>query len=297
VSRPYSFEEEFGTIAEDAEDEDQDQSSSVDNITAAADRAMANMATPESEEDPDADADYMGEVDKRLEVTSYYRELLRAPLFGVTTEAARIVEREVRRFVQNRLEVLLGMRKSDEPVAVAPPPPPLPFTDLQVTALQVWANKLLQKPEVAPVTAPAPKPEPQVRPAAAPPPKPTVPVVNRQIPQGSKPAAKPAVKPAQPQPVAKAEPKPEQPKQKKVSKAKSDNAPPGKKTVVDPETGEERLLTVEKGQVRPTHMKRGLTPQELAAITEQQAQQALSAAMSAQDPLVASLTAEALNSR
>jgi hypothetical protein len=260
---------------------------------------MESLSTPDLDEELD-DTGYMTEVDKRIEVTNYYRELLRSPLFGVSTEAARIVERKVRLFVKEQLEILLGMRRPDEPAVKVPPPPPLPFSELQVTALQVWANKLLSKPEVAPA-APPPKPEPQVRTVAPPAQKPVAPVVNRPAPAApsataKKPPTKSPVKPAAKAPSTKAEPKQET-KKKQPQKTKepdpaidTEGLPPGMKWIEDPDTGERRAISIKQGQVKPKHMRTALTPAELAAATAQQAHQALAAA-STQDPLIANITA------
>ena len=51
----------------------------------------------------------ISEIEKRLEVASHYRSLLNRPLFDKTNEATDQIQSEIRSFVQERLEVLLGM--------------------------------------------------------------------------------------------------------------------------------------------------------------------------------------------
>src|SRR5262249_21609094 len=53
----------------------------------------------------------LSEVERRLEIASHYRLLLQDRLFESTSLAARQVEAEVRAFVKERLEILVGMRQ------------------------------------------------------------------------------------------------------------------------------------------------------------------------------------------
>ena len=78
------------------------------------------------EEEQEAD---LSQVDARLEVAMYYRELLRTELFSDTCSAARFVSGEIRDFAKSRLSVLMGVTegvvspsvkapKKDEPIPV-----------------------------------------------------------------------------------------------------------------------------------------------------------------------------------
>src|ERR1022692_3692867 len=68
---------------------------------------IGQALAPAGAEQP-ADA-YMNDVDMRLEVASYYRELLKAPMFNEATEASLIVEKQIRDFVRNQLGILFGI--------------------------------------------------------------------------------------------------------------------------------------------------------------------------------------------
>jgi hypothetical protein len=217
-----------------------------------ADRLVANLSAP-LEEDA-VDDDYMGEVDKRLEVTTYYRELLRGSLFGVDTEASRVVEKEVRRFVRDRVEILLGIRADDAPKA---PPFVLPFSEQEVEALKLLAARLIANPSIA-RPASEKKPEPTVRQASAPVTK-APPTIVRRPPR---PLALPVVT----APAA----RPDEPKSKRGARAQA-----VKKTVVNPETGKAVEITKPRVQ-RPAGALPFPSPQEMEAITAQQASHAVS---------------------
>src|SRR4051812_13332832 len=89
----------------DYREEEVTPASAASEILASLQPAPAPSA-PESE--PESD-DYMALVDQRLEVAQYYRLLLGAPLFDKDTLASRIVEREHRAFIRERLEILLSI--------------------------------------------------------------------------------------------------------------------------------------------------------------------------------------------
>jgi hypothetical protein len=136
-------------------------------------------AQEEGESDVELD-NYMSEVDKRLEVASFYRALLKNPLFNGTRDkgsAATVVEKEVRAFCRSRLAVLMGLKPetSATPTAVSSP-----FTTEQTEALIAVANKLIANSRTIPL--------PVVMPAEG-----KGPVVNT-VPTGGKPAAKVAPK-------------------------------------------------------------------------------------------------------
>lgn len=139
---PFDFDAEYG----DDPDVATAAASVVENLTTVVE------ATPESIDE------HMSEVEKRLEVASYYRMLLNDSLFTDASAAGRTVEAEVRAFIKERLAVLLNIK--------APRPEPveakLPFNHDQVQALIALANKVIGKPGLI-ETAPAPARAPAVR--------------------------------------------------------------------------------------------------------------------------------------
>ena len=138
----------------------------------------------ETQEEGESDAEldnYMSEVDKRLEVASFYRALLKNPLFnGVRDKgsAATVVEKEVRAFCRSRLAVLMGLKP--ETSAITTVVTSSPFTPEQTEALVAVANKLIANSRTIPL--------PVVMPAEV-----KGPVVNT-VPTGGKPVAKVAPK-------------------------------------------------------------------------------------------------------
>ncbi len=139
---------------------------------------------------------YMDEVEKRLEIASYYRAALANPMFDNDTEAARTVQHEFSGFIRERLGVLLSIGEAKKTEST--------FSDTQVevlrllgdltpnhvTALKMVASKLLGEgsPE-APVVRQASAP-PAVRQAPAPAaprraPSPMSAPVPAQVPQQS----------------------------------------------------------------------------------------------------------------
>jgi hypothetical protein len=122
-----------------------------------------------------SDEQYMEDVDRRLDVASTYRQLLRAPLFESPNESTKIVETEIREFVVQRLKVLLNMAPAPQPVVQAQ----LPFDEQELKTLKILLSSLAERaakkaeptsgpPQVAKTTlAPAPQP-PTVRRATAP---------------------------------------------------------------------------------------------------------------------------------
>lgn len=119
--------------------------------------AVEALAEDEDEEESTESEDeinsYMDEVDARLEVASFYRALLKNPLFnGVRNKgsAATVVEKEVRAFCRSRLAVLMGL-KPDGSANTAPVAISNQFTDEQAQALIAVANQLLAKNRTTPV--------------------------------------------------------------------------------------------------------------------------------------------------
>jgi hypothetical protein len=213
----------------------------------------------EEEQEEDASA-YMGEVDKRLEVATYYRELLKASLFAGGGSTARIVEREVRAFVRHRLEILLSIRGETARVEAQ-------FTNEEVVALkglvagstelQFLVQKVREKDR-------APEPKVEVRPAPAPmKPTPATAPVPRQVPavrQAIAPApaaTQPAPRPAAPkQSPAAPPPRPETPKQvrrqpRRPQKVEDGSASPSmeeRKVVQHPVTGDDIKIRKQRVQ-------------------------------------------------
>lgn len=184
---PYSFDEEFGGEDDEQVEPDAAPPTNVERI-------VAQLAQPQSSEDEEElDDNYMHQVDERLEVTTHYRILLQGSLFDSDSPAARIVEKEVRRFVRNRVEILLGIRREAEVHGPAAPVS-LPFTEAEITALKALAGAAMRSPSLG---GQEKKVEPQVRVAQ-------VPVAK----------ALPALSPRTPKPgpVAKAQPSPVAPK-------------------------------------------------------------------------------------
>lgn len=127
------------------------------------------------------EADEMvSEAEKRFRLGSYYREVMRTPIFDDGTEEARKVDSEVREFARGRMNELFGVKaaRSD-----AVPAAQSQFADDEVRALKELAARLLKKPSLA-----QSPPPPEVKKVAPPErPKPA----TRSIPQG-KPQARPA---------------------------------------------------------------------------------------------------------
>lgn len=106
----------------------------------AADQAIADLEQspePESSEDPE-----LADVDLRLATADYYRAILNHDFFNVATPAAEIVDREIRTFIRERLEVLLGLRGRDQAHQESL------FDEDEVQALKMLAGKVLQKPSL-----------------------------------------------------------------------------------------------------------------------------------------------------
>lgn len=140
---PFNFDEEFG-----GDDE---------AVASAAATVVDDLTQGIPDTTPESIDEHMSEVEKRLEVASYYRMLLNDSLFTDATAAGRTVEAEVRAFIRERLAVLLNIKPArPEPVEVKSP-----FSDVQIQALQALANKVIGKPAlIEPVKAAALAPRP-----------------------------------------------------------------------------------------------------------------------------------------
>lgn len=98
----------------------------------AAEKVLARLqAKPEvaSEEEEDELAD----VDARLETADHYRAILNHQFFDADSAASRVVDREIRAFIKERLEILLGIR-SPRAADVAQ------FTEEEAEALKTLAD-------------------------------------------------------------------------------------------------------------------------------------------------------------
>lgn len=87
-------------------------------------------------------------VEERLEAASYYRLLLNHSLFGDDDNsiAAKKVMTEVRKFVRERLAVLVGLKTAAVETRVVAAKPQ--FEEDEVKALKAVAAKVLKKPEI-----------------------------------------------------------------------------------------------------------------------------------------------------
>jgi outer membrane biosynthesis protein TonB len=174
----------------------------------AADEALASIEeSPAAEEVESSEDPELMDVDLRLETADYYRAILKHEFFETESQAAQIVDREIRTFIRERLEVLLGLRAPRQSEQVIE----LPFEEDEIQALKLLASKVLKKPTlvneapaVKKMAAPAPAPRPEVKPAMKP--KPQAKKVPAPVskPKTAKPVA-PKAKPA-PAPLAKAQP-------------------------------------------------------------------------------------------
>lgn len=123
-------------------------------------RDMEESLSPESNEDPE-----LADVDLRLEVADYYRAILNHDFFSTESKAGEMVDREIRSFIRERLEVLLGLRDPRQPQVV------MPFEEDEIAALKALAAKVLQKPglmktEERPAVRKMPTPVPTAKPQA-----------------------------------------------------------------------------------------------------------------------------------
>jgi hypothetical protein len=116
----------------------------------------------------------MSEAVKRIQIAKLYEALLSQSFFAAGStrdpEIQDSVENEIKGFIHNRLEELLGMRAEQSP---AGPAAQLPFDDEQIEALAYLANRTLKRIPAAtpnPVVnvAIAQAPEPQVQQAQVP---------------------------------------------------------------------------------------------------------------------------------
>jgi hypothetical protein len=159
-----------------------------------------NDVFQEEEEDT---ADIMNDANLRLEQGRLYQMVLQGDIFADTNadpKAIRNVQREIRKFVRERMETMLGIRQE---VAVQNTIVSSPFNDMEVTVLKMLASKM-SGGETQKVETKTPEPS---RPSA-PPKKDGISSISGNVgykgtqptvapKKDSKPVAKPQSKPAQ----------------------------------------------------------------------------------------------------
>jgi hypothetical protein len=87
--------------------------------------------------------DPLEDVFAKIEEANLYKALLNEQLFEESSASAEVVEKvtnEVRQFVFNRLQVLVGQAPSDAFVQ------PLPFNDRQISVLKILADRIINAP-------------------------------------------------------------------------------------------------------------------------------------------------------
>ncbi len=100
MAKPNAFESRVSSF-DDSEFADPVEEDAVSQVLA----SVEEEAQPEPEADPE-----LSDVDLRLETADYYRAILGHEFFNVSSPAAQVVDREIRTFIRERLEVLLGLR-------------------------------------------------------------------------------------------------------------------------------------------------------------------------------------------
>jgi len=115
-------------------------------------------ALQELQEDPNVDifeeeeentAELMADANLRLEQGRLYQMVLQGNIFADTNADARAirnVQREIHKFVRERMEVMLGIRQEKEQETVVSSP----FNDLEVVALKMLADKVTKGATSAP---------------------------------------------------------------------------------------------------------------------------------------------------
>ncbi len=104
------------------------------------------------EQDLEADAQILKDASLRLEQGNLYKMLLKHDLFeGVDADARAIanVQRELRSFIRERLEVLVGL-KSDPRIAPKKLQVELPFSELEIQLLKEFLGKVTGNTEAKP---------------------------------------------------------------------------------------------------------------------------------------------------
>jgi hypothetical protein len=184
-------EEEGSEISEEQEEQHQESYYSQEN-------------QEEEEEDLEADLQVLKDASLRLEQGNLYKMLLKHDLFeGVEADPRAIanVQRELRAFIRERLEILVGL-KQDPKLAPKKVEVQLPFSDIEIQLLKEFLAKVTGKIEQQD-RAPSLKPVKTERPIA--------PKIN-PVAGNSKNIKVVAPQKAQPKPEAKAQQKQAPPK-------------------------------------------------------------------------------------
>lgn len=129
--------------------------------------------------------DLLSQADNRLEKANLYRMLLNHNLFGDVDCSPAIVtevQEELKKIILDKLEVLLGIKAEQQneetQFSVA-----LPFNDLQIEALTLWADKLTKgKSKIAPPALAVVSKETKIKPMGGVKPKPTIQKLSKATP-------------------------------------------------------------------------------------------------------------------
>lgn len=111
------------------------------------DDSEVEAAEEEEEEDSEADLQVLKDASLRLEQGNLYKMLLKHDLFeGVDADPRAIanVQRELKSFIRERLEVLVGLR-SDPKLAPKTMQVQLPFSELEIQLLKEFLGKVTSK--------------------------------------------------------------------------------------------------------------------------------------------------------
>lgn len=147
--------------------------------------AVRRRGNPAALPQPEVESTYRGEVPEtnledededvtsvlsdarlRLEQGRLYEMVMNHELFADTdadAKAIKNVQREIRRFAQERMEIMLGMRQEQAPTSNAFPMEMFPFNSLEVDALKALAAAATKgaSRDAEPFTAPASAPKKQ----------------------------------------------------------------------------------------------------------------------------------------
>lgn len=108
---------------------------------AAVEEITSESPTDVFEEDEQDNFSLMSDANLRLEQGRLYQMVLANDIFGETDadpKAIRNVQREIRKFVRERMEIMLGIKQEQvaQPTMVSSP-----FNDMEVTVLKMLASK------------------------------------------------------------------------------------------------------------------------------------------------------------
>jgi DNA polymerase III gamma/tau subunit len=109
-------------------------------------QAIAEMQADEQfdvfEDEEQDSLELMSDVNLRLEQGRLYQMVLQGDIFADTNadpKAIRNVQREIRKFVRERMETMVGIRQEQ---AIQQPIVSSPFNDMEVTVLKLLASKM-----------------------------------------------------------------------------------------------------------------------------------------------------------